>query len=302
MQCNHEVFTFRFNKTQPSFIAGGTITGQVVLWDIGDALAVAAKRSGRGSGHMGSFGGDDDDDVGTVIVSPKYVSNVDGSHKRCVADLVWLPPSTQINFRGQLVGPEHLDGHSHQFITVAGDGMVMVWDTRFEQIALGELKHIGRAKQAQQEKAAKEGGQVRPPWVPIYKAHLKRMDEVGELSLNRVSCSANLKPSVTQNSKLQGDSRSHLMITTEEGDIIWADIRKPEGTGHTKDKDKEKEKEDDDEDAEARDFVRWIAKDHPRPSVSMQQSPFFADIVLSIGDWNFHIWRVSYSVRLAHSY
>jgi hypothetical protein len=82
----------------------------------------------------------EEEEVKLAPILPKYISNVDYSHKKCVADLVWLPPTTQINYRGQLVGQEYLDGNSYQFVTVAGDGLVMVWDTRFEEIAMDELK------------------------------------------------------------------------------------------------------------------------------------------------------------------
>lgn len=52
-------------------------------------------------------------------------------------------------------------------------------------------------------------------------------------------------------------------------------------------------KEDEEEEVEtSREFVRWIARDHSRPCVGLQQSPFFSDILLSVGDWNFHIWKV----------
>jgi hypothetical protein len=51
--------------------------------------------------------------------------------------------------------------------------------------------------------------------------------------------------------------------------------------------------EDEEEEVEtSREFVRWIARDHSRPCVGLQQSPFFSDILLSVGDWNFHIWKV----------
>ena len=142
MQSHHEVFTFRFNKHKQGLVAGGCITGQVVLWDISTSLASVTKKQGnhnaRKIGQKQVEG--EEEEIKLAPIMPKYVSNVDYSHKKCVADLIWLPPSTQINFRGQLVGQEYLDGHSHQFVTVAGDGFVMIWDTRFEEIAMDELK------------------------------------------------------------------------------------------------------------------------------------------------------------------
>ncbi|CAM9205516.1 unnamed protein product, partial [Heterosigma akashiwo] len=35
-----------------------------------------------------------------------------------------------------------------------------------------------------------------------------------------------------------------------------------------------------------------MERDHPRPCVALQRSPFFPDMVLSVGDWNFQLWRL----------
>lgn len=289
MQSQQEVFTFRFNKTDPKLVAAGSITGQVMLWETGEAVKSALNKNNRGG--SATQGGQDllDDEAATAPVTAKYMSSVEHSHKKCVADLFWLPPTTQINYRGQLVGEEHLDGHSYQFVTVAGDGLLMVWDIRFEQIFNDELRHIGRAKHVPTEKSStKDGGGLKPVWAPIFKAHLKRLEGVGELSLCKVCEIANAKNSshsFNKSSNISGDSRSQFIIATEEGDIIFADLstRKAEGT-------KEKEEEDDDE-AEFS-CVKWIAIDHPRPSVHLQESPFFPQIILSVSDWTFNLWKV----------
>eukprot|EP01031_Cornospumella_fuschlensis_P034522 gene34522-41799_t len=192
MQSHHEVFTFRFNRTNPNFVAGGCITGQILLWEVNETVNHALRKNNRGSAQASSTAMDEDEDLNTAPLMPKYVSSVDHSHKKCVADLFWLPPTTQINYRGQIVAEEHLDGVSHQFVTVAPDGLIMVWDTRFEKIYNDELRHIGRSKHVPTEKSSsKEGGHVKPLWAPIFKAHLKRLEGVGELSLCRVSETTN---------------------------------------------------------------------------------------------------------------
>lgn len=106
-------------------------------------------------------------------------------------------------------------------------------------------------------------------------------------------------PVVANESKLSGDIRSHLIVSTEEGDVVFADIcakkEKPseEKASHAKE---EKEKDEEEEVEASREFVKWIARDHSRPTVALQQSPFFPDILLSVGDWNFHIWQVQNKV------
>lgn len=295
MQSNHEVFAFRFNRTDPNIVVGGCITGQVVLWEVNDAISAALGKN-TGTSSLGSKKNEEDDDQILLPVTPKYISNVDHSHKKCVADLFWLPPTTQINYRGQIVGDEHLDGHSYQFITIAGDGLIMVWDIRFERIFNDELRHIARPKHIPTEKSStKEGGGLRPVWAPVFKTHMKRLDAVGELSLCRVCETANSKSSsltVGKPSNFPGDYRSQFIIATEEGDIIFADLstRKDTTTTTTAASVAHKEEEDDD-DIEVS-CVKWIFNDHARPCVHLQESPFFPQIVLSISDWNFHIWKV----------
>jgi len=36
----------------------------------------------------------------------------------------------------------------------------------------------------------------------------------------------------------------------------------------------------------------WTAKDHSRPCVALERSPFFPEIFLSVGDWSFQLWRL----------
>ena len=116
-------------------------------------------------------------------------------------------------YRGQLVKEEHLDGNSYQFLTVSSDGVVMVWDIRYEKIALDELRHIGRAKHVPVEKIqGKDGNIIKPLWAPIYKAPLKRIEGIGEMSLARVTISGNLKSNIAMGTSLPGDFRSHVMI------------------------------------------------------------------------------------------
>lgn len=148
------------------------------------------------------------------------------------------------------------------------------------------------------DKHSKEGGENKvgkPLWSPIFRAGLKRLEGVGDLSLCKVSCSGNLKQSVSSKTALPGDPRSHLMLTTEEGDLLFADICAQKPTSNSA-----ADEDDDAGPAEGggREFLKWSISDHVRPSVALQQSPFFADIVLSISDWKFHIWRVCCSAYI----
>lgn len=311
--CPHEILSFRFNPVSPHLIIGGCATGQVVLWDLSDAIAHSHKKDGR-SGSVVAVDGtasgtiDDAEANSGAPISPKYISYIDFSHRRPVSDMFWLPANTQINYRGQLVPAEHLDGNCYQFITVSADAHILVWDIRYEAIGQDNLRHVGKAKHVHTEKLdkhSKEGGEAKvgkPLWSPIFRAGLKRLEGVGDLSLCKVTCSGNLKPSVSSKTSLPGDPRTHLMLATEEGDLLFADICVQKQATNAANED------DDDGGGETgREFLKWLVTDHVRPSVAVHQSPFFADIILTVSDWRFNIWRVGdvtpiYSSPLSNAY
>lgn len=93
---------------------------------------------------------------------------------------------------------------------------------------------------------------------------------------------------------LPGYNHGKLICTTEEGEILLADWRARIGVGG---------KEDDaagggtaagNEDGGdiAPEFVKWVSRDHTRPCVALDKSPFFPGVLLSVGDWSFQIWKV----------
>lgn len=304
LQSPSEIFTFRFNPINPNIIVGGCLNGQCVIWDITEPFKIASRKNNRGGSSATSGGQDNDleeEENASAAVAPKWLSNVDFSHKKPVADLLWLSPNVQINYRGQIIGSEHIDGQCYQFISVAGDGQVMVWDVRFEEIANDELRHIGRSKHIAQEKAqGKDNNAMQPSLCPILRAHLKRLEGVGELSLCKVCCNLMVKQQNTSNkSGINGDPRAQFLVATEEGDLLLTDLNVR----------KEANARDDDEEdvGDSREFVRWIARDHPRAAVCLQPSPFFPEILLSVGDTEFHLWKIGedkplFTSPMAHTY
>lgn len=283
LQCQHEILAFKFNKTSPGLIIGGTLTGQVVMWDIADAL----RRSNNKNDDADDAGDVNDDD--STPLAPILQSSIDHSHKKGVADIFWLPADTQINFRGNLVNEEYLDGQQYQFITISGDGCVFVWDIRYKEIAREELKHIGRGKNIPIEKQKNKDDEPKVLFAPIFKAALKRTEGVGEFSLNKLNAVSIVPANIRDQSTLEGDKRAQIVIGTEEGDVLYVDLCIPaKGASHAAvDDDAADEKE-----GSAREFVRWTQIDHARPSVSVQLCPFFPDLVLTVSDWNFHIWKI----------
>ncbi|GMI50247.1 hypothetical protein TeGR_g4809 [Tetraparma gracilis] len=269
LQTPHECFTFKYNPTQPNIVCGGTFSGQPVMWDLNEAMSVIEKKKmARKNSGGDAAEAADDDDAQSAIVHPAAMGHIDTSHKRMIADMCWLEPDAQVNSKGKLLAEEHLDGKSYQFMTIAGDGQALIWDIRYNEIAKGNLPHVNKPKMsaamtAAMEKAAKEGQEINVPWTPLFRMNVKRLEGVGELSLS------------------------------EEGELVFADWRPKANTSAGKDG-----KEDDDEGNDVPEYVQWMAKDHNRPCVALCRSPFFGDMILSVGDWNFHIWKMDdFTVR-----
>lgn len=84
-------------------VVGGAINGQVVMWNISKALtSIDQKKRKQSVRHIGKPGlgvGGEGEEVLAVLppVKPQAVSHIDLSHRRLVADLVWLPTTTQVN-------------------------------------------------------------------------------------------------------------------------------------------------------------------------------------------------------------
>ncbi len=280
MSAQNEILCFRFNKGRKGLVVGGCITGQVCMWDIEDALKAATRKKN-------DVVDDAESENDGAPIAPILVSSIDHSHKKAVTDIMWLPADTQINYRGNLVAAEHLDGQQYQFVTISGDAMIYVWDTRYEKIAKEELKHIGRPKHVPTEKQQSKGEEPKLLWAPIFRAPLKRAEGVGELSLSKLfSPHASLKASVSSSTSQSGHINSHLVITTEEGDLLYVDLSVAAVAGHHADDG------DDKDETTVREFIRWSISDHVRPAVAVCMSPFFTDIILTVSDACFHLWQV----------
>ncbi|CAM9752810.1 unnamed protein product, partial [Phaeothamnion confervicola] len=322
LESPQEVFCFRFNPRNASRVAAGCINGQVALWDVAEAMAQVDRRKkrqttrnmgnrgGGGGGGGGGVGEDDDDERRPLPpLQPVAVSHIDLGHRCQVADLTWLPPHIQVSSRGQLLAPEHLEPLSHQFLTVAGDGQCLIWDVRFQAISEGLLPHVAKPRQADKKREDKAGqAPTKALWLPLFRVQLNRTEGAGELTLCRVAVDlggGGGGGGICREGAAGVGGRSRIICTTEEGEIFSADWRAKAaanatagggglgggGPGGAGGPGVGGGPGGDDELEAAPDFVKWVARDHMRPSVALQKSPFFPDILLSVGDWSFHVWK-----------
>lgn len=72
--------------------------------------------------------------------------------------------------------------------------------------------------------------------------------------------------------KLSDLAAGHFYVGTDEGEVVFADFTKQDSDDNP-------------------DYARWQAVTHAGSIVAMQRSPFFEDVLLSVGDWSFQIWH-----------
>ncbi|RHY32300.1 hypothetical protein DYB32_002680 [Aphanomyces invadans] len=278
MEAPQDVMAVKFNPTQPGIVVAGLFNGQVCVWDISKAEGHISKKKAKSTGGTGAHDATKEDAHKTMPpVKPIYVSYIDWSHRRPVADLHWLPPGLEVNNRGHLTSTQ--DPLSHQFVTIAGDGQVCFWDLRFKDPKYRMLNH-GRIKQDKSQlKASKDGKDAAPAEVlftPLYSITLTKVDGAGELGLKCIAMerTSNEQPS------------SRFYCGTEEGELVLADWR-PHAS---KDEDSSTTNQNNGDDSV--EYVQWSCHDHFRTTVGLSRSPFFPYILLTVSESNFHIWNV----------
>jgi hypothetical protein len=176
----------------------------------------------------------------------------------------------EVDHRGKIEKTDELV--SYQFLTAAGDGQVCIWDTRYKEIA---KKNPRLHKEL---KPNKDGTMPEVQWTPQFKLTLTKLEGVGELGLARTKLLCNINGRKSN----ADDFSSQFYCGTEEGEMVYADWR-PQAKGDDGDDGKDS--------GDTPEYVQWMSQDHFRPCVSMEQSPFFPDILLSVSDWSFNLWQ-----------
>ncbi|GMF24948.1 unnamed protein product [Phytophthora lilii] len=313
LESPQDVLTMRFNPAAPHLVAAGLYNGQVIVWDFSKAEHLLSKMkttktsSGSGGAGAGAAGGssasslskggrgDDDSHKQVPPVKPLYVSYIDVSHRRPVADLQWLPAGVEVNSRGHVVASTGADaGAVNQFVTIAADGQVSFWDLRFKD---PKYRGITRAKVDKTGAAASSGtkdGAAAPDvhFVPIYSISLTKLDSPGELTLQTLWLEKTRDETGTGGGEGAGGGvpalTSHFYCGTEEGEFVYADWRP-----HAPAKGGANKGDDGGRGDEGVEYVQWLCRDHSRPILGLCASPFFPSIFLTASESHFHLWNVA---------
>jgi len=194
-----EVTVFKFYPSDHKYVIGGLASGQIVVWKLSDADLGYAMREKAGKHGAG----EEEKNSSVPSIAHKVLSIIDDSHKKPVVAIEFLPATLELEKRGRGASEKNAkDGPVKYFITIAGDGQVMIWDFQavLEAVNDSDIQ-----------------------WRPAYKVQLQRQDSGTEMGCCQiVYCHDRV------------DEKKNKMLTnffasTEEGELIFGDWAAPGG-------------------------------------------------------------------------
>uniref|UniRef100_A0A8C8GUP5 WD repeat domain 63 n=1 Tax=Oncorhynchus tshawytscha TaxID=74940 RepID=A0A8C8GUP5_ONCTS len=284
LECPDDVFSFEFCPSDPNIIVGGCMNGQVVLWDISTHVEQLQGTRTSGGKNIANE---------TPVVRYCAVSGIENGHKAPITDIQWLPGTFEVSRMG--VPMENKNGICVQIVTCAPDCCVMFWDIRAPRV----LQTMADQRKQKVEEKPLENPHGVPntfkhldlTWKPLIRVSLPKIDTSGEYSPLKISLRDNTcdnhtgkvapeyallrVPSAKQLKPLE-DICTRLYAGTEDGELVYTDwkLEKDNDSGRL---------------FSAKPSHRFIIHDGQVNTV--RRSPFFKDIILTVGGWTFAIWK-----------
>ncbi|XP_041862444.1 dynein intermediate chain 3, axonemal [Melanotaenia boesemani] len=299
LECPDDILAFDFCPSNPNIIVGGCTNGQVVLWDI--IAHITHLQDNQPSSKMASVNSDTfdpDEKKGNKIpvVHFSAVSVIESCHKAPITDVQWLPPTFQVTSTGLPV--ENTMKMSAQIVTCSPDCTIMFWDVRLPKLPLsGRKQNVDQTTPSTTCSVHETFKYLERTWKPLFKAVVPKIDTSGEyvplkFSLELYTSNDNtekaaenghvgipdysqLKVPSTSTVKVLEDVNTKFYVGTEDGEIVYTDWKV--------------EKDMSGQLFSAKPLYCFNA--HHYLVNTMQRSPFFKDIILTIGSWNFAIWQ-----------
>ncbi|XP_067892433.1 dynein axonemal intermediate chain 3 isoform X2 [Heterodontus francisci] len=305
LEAPDDIYSFQFCPTDPNIVAGSCKNGQVVLWDITEfserlqGNLPAAKPDAVKSNLLPEL--DPAPPCEVPIAHHCAVSSIEHGHKSLITDLYWLPDHFEITKFG--VPCENADGNCIQLVTCSTDCSILFWDIRRPK----------STTQTMQEKRKMEKELPNPEgvpdtfkhldlyWKPMHRVTLPKVGTSGEYSPMKISMKEKCTDKVHEKAQLnlkkgKGETLDYgtmdvpssrdltnlteintfLFIGTEDGEVTFVDwqVERDIDTGKM---------------TTPRPTHCYSAHDGPVNTV--RRSPFFRDIVLTVGGWTFAIWK-----------
>ncbi|XP_051803637.1 dynein axonemal intermediate chain 3 isoform X2 [Acanthochromis polyacanthus] len=298
LECPCDISAFEFNPSNPNIIVGGCVTGQVVLWDISAHITCLQ--------GTGIFDRDDNKENNTPAACYCAVSALQSSRKDPITDVQWLPQTFEVTRRG--LPMENIYKVSVQVVTCSPCSTVMFWDVRVPQMLnqslSGRQQNVDQKTPITPDSVPATFKHLDQTWKPLLRISLPKIDNSGEyapfkFSLQHYAYNGNTGTSGNSEKAHENDSTEDIpdysqlrapsaqtltaledvntkfYFGTEDGEIVYTDwkLEKDEsGRLHS---------------AKPLSCFRT----HQGLVNTIQRSPFFKDIILTSGGWNFAIWK-----------
>ncbi|XP_038270600.1 dynein axonemal intermediate chain 3 isoform X2 [Dermochelys coriacea] len=309
LECPEDIYCFEFCPSDPNIIAGGCMNGQVVLWDISEyEVKLQNAKTGAGGSknaavNMPTFIQAQQSDKEPHFVRYCAVSSIEYGHKTVITDIHWLPDYFEVNRMG--IAFENRTGVCVQLVTCSPDCSILFWDLRAPKATI----------QSSFEKVKEEKAIEAPPdvpttfkhlnlsWRPLIKANLSKSDTNGDYSPTKISLveehfhykmqdkmQYQIKPEIFGDEnpykqlkvpsakalKILENIPTNFFVGTEDGEVIYSDwkMERESDSGRL---------------ISQKPANKYII--HDGIVHTIQRSPFFKDIILSVGGWNFAIWK-----------
>ncbi|XP_030350409.1 WD repeat-containing protein 63 isoform X2 [Strigops habroptila] len=301
LECPEDIYCFQFSPSDPNIIAGGCINGQVILWDISEHKEKLRNTKTDADGNevtAPSAAEDQQSSTQPPLVKPCADSPIEHAHKKPVTDIIWLLNYFEDNRTG--AASENKAEIPVQFVTCSPDCSVLFWDIPDTKLSEEPLsKTVTEINMFYKPRGGPDTSKhLDFSWKPLIKINLCESGINREYGPTRISLRVlhcNFKSSERVSARgmsrsLKGiqDISTDFFVGTEDGEIVYSDwkieiendlaipVNQKHAQKHTV---------------------------HTETINTLQRSPFFKDIVLSIGGRNFAIWKeeVTYGAILQSS-
>ncbi|XP_048670947.1 dynein axonemal intermediate chain 3 isoform X1 [Marmota marmota marmota] len=301
-----DIICFNFCPSDPNIIAGGCINGQIVLWDIttfADHIEnIKASGKSKKVTLKPMFLLEPESPKESNFIRHCAVSSIESGHKKIITDIHWLPDTFEINRMGSVF--DNRNGICCQLATCSADCTICFWDIRPQKPLTPQ------PTEKKKEESIEIPFDVPPTflhldlsWKPLAKIKLSKGETSLDLCPTKISLTEdhllyktqdkilaqtkalkagetspyyNLEGGMSEQLKPLEDFCTKFFVGTEEGEVIYTDwkLERDPDTG------------------------RFMTKKpvniytvHDGAVHTVQRSPFYNDIVLTIGGWNVAIWK-----------
>ncbi|NWX29707.1 WDR63 protein, partial [Notiomystis cincta] len=319
LKAPEDIYCFQFSPSDPNIIAGGCVDGQVVLWDISKHEEKLQNTQPVTEENMDSA----EDEPGAVaaglteqsstepppVVRHCAASSILYGHKKPATDIHWLPRKLEGNQKGG--ASEKRDGNYLQLVTCSPDCSILFWDIpsieERERFISEKIKEEKRSHMLLDVPDTDENLDLF--WKPLIKINLRERDTDTESGPTRISLKelqyrykasgkaksmsavkaphkerpyTEMGTSSSKNLEVLENISTDFFAGNEDGEVVYFEWKMKIDTNSAKR-------------ASQKHSEKYTL--HIETINTLQKSPFFKDIFLSIGGQKFAIWKEGFPNR-----